>query len=49
MQSEYENLVSRIENAAEDSLVLRGGEFAEFLGAERGNHPTIIKVDDRSS
>ncbi|TVU14499.1 hypothetical protein EJB05_37973 [Eragrostis curvula] len=42
MKSEYEKLVSRIENAEEDSLVRRG--FAEFLGAERRNHPTIIKV-----
>ncbi|TVU14500.1 hypothetical protein EJB05_37974 [Eragrostis curvula] len=44
MKSEYEKLVSRIENAEEDSLVRRGGEFTEFLGAERRNHPTIIKV-----
>ncbi|GJN27625.1 hypothetical protein PR202_gb15665 [Eleusine coracana subsp. coracana] len=44
MKSEYENLVTRIENADESSLVRRGGEFAEFLGAERRNHPTIIKV-----
>ncbi|GJN02946.1 hypothetical protein PR202_ga20342 [Eleusine coracana subsp. coracana] len=44
MKSEYENLVTRIENADEGSLVRRGGEFAEFLGAERRNHPTIIKI-----
>jgi hypothetical protein len=38
--------VRRIENAEEDSLVRRGddGEFAEFVGADRRNHPTIIKV-----
>ena len=40
-------MVSRIENADEESLVRRGdGEFAEFLGADRRNHPTIIKVHD---
>ena len=45
MQSEYEKLVSRIENADEESLARRGdGEFAEFVGAECRNHPTIIKV-----
>ncbi|CAL4982655.1 unnamed protein product [Urochloa decumbens] len=45
MKSEYEKLVSRIENAHEESLARRGdGEFAEFVGAERRNHPTIIKV-----
>uniref|UniRef100_A0A0A9CY93 Cellulose synthase-like protein H1 n=1 Tax=Arundo donax TaxID=35708 RepID=A0A0A9CY93_ARUDO len=45
MKSEYEKLVSRIENADEGFLVRRGdGEFAEFLGAERRNHSTIIKV-----
>ncbi|GJN02947.1 hypothetical protein PR202_ga20343 [Eleusine coracana subsp. coracana] len=44
MNSEYEKLVTRIENADEASLVRQGGEFAEFLGAERKNHPTIIKV-----
>uniref|UniRef100_A0A0A9FJV8 Uncharacterized protein n=1 Tax=Arundo donax TaxID=35708 RepID=A0A0A9FJV8_ARUDO len=48
MKSEYEKLVSRIENADEGSLVRRGdGEFAEFLGAERRNHPTIIKVETK--
>ncbi|XP_062225650.1 cellulose synthase-like protein H1 [Phragmites australis] len=45
MKSEYEKLVSRIKNVDEGSLVRRGnGEFAEFLGAERTNHPTIVKV-----
>ncbi|WVZ85643.1 hypothetical protein U9M48_032543 [Paspalum notatum var. saurae] len=45
MKEEYEKLVSRIENADEESLVRRGdGEFAEFVGAERRNHQTIIKV-----
>ncbi|KAL6650615.1 hypothetical protein ACP70R_009541 [Stipagrostis hirtigluma subsp. patula] len=45
MKSEYENLASRIENADEGSLLRHGdGEFAEFFGAERRNHPTIIKV-----
>ncbi|KAG2611217.1 hypothetical protein PVAP13_4KG149000, partial [Panicum virgatum] len=45
MKSEYEKLVSRIENADEESLARRGdGEFAEFVGAECRNHPTIIKV-----
>ncbi|KXG26317.1 hypothetical protein SORBI_3006G080800 [Sorghum bicolor] len=44
MKNEYEELVRRIENA-EESLVRRGdGEFAEFVGADRRNHPTIIKV-----
>ncbi|TVU27970.1 hypothetical protein EJB05_19476, partial [Eragrostis curvula] len=42
--SEYEKLVSRIENAEEGSLVFRDGEFAEFLGAERSSHPSIIKI-----
>ncbi|KAG0525802.1 hypothetical protein BDA96_06G088600 [Sorghum bicolor] len=45
MKNEYEELVHRIENAEEESLVRRGdGEFAEFVGADRRNHPTIIKV-----
>jgi hypothetical protein len=45
MQSEYEKLVSRIENADEESLLRSGGgEFAEFVGAARRDHPTIIKV-----
>ncbi|KAF8667434.1 hypothetical protein HU200_053122 [Digitaria exilis] len=45
MKSEYEKLASRIENADEESLLRRGdGEFAEFVGAERRDHPTIIKV-----
>ncbi|KAK3142617.1 hypothetical protein QOZ80_4BG0348990 [Eleusine coracana subsp. coracana] len=44
MKSEYEKLVTRIENADEASLVRQGGDFAEFLDAERKNHPTIIKV-----
>jgi hypothetical protein len=43
-------LVRRIENAEEDSLVRRGdGEFPEFLGADRRNHPTIIKVETNVS
>ena len=42
-------MVRRIENAEEDSLVRRGdGEFAEFVGADRRNHPTIIKVETNS-
>ncbi|KAG0525303.1 hypothetical protein BDA96_06G044100 [Sorghum bicolor] len=45
MKNEYEELVRRIENAEEYSLVRRAdGEFAEFVGADRRNHPTIIKV-----
>ncbi|CAL5027486.1 unnamed protein product [Urochloa decumbens] len=45
MKGEYEKLVSRIESADEESLVRRGdGEFAEFVGADRRDHPTIIKV-----
>ncbi|CAO2042266.1 unnamed protein product [Urochloa humidicola] len=45
IKHEYEKLVSRIENADEESLVRRGdGEFAEFVGADRRDHPTIIKV-----
>nr|XP_034605289.1 cellulose synthase-like protein H1 isoform X1 [Setaria viridis] len=45
MKSEYEKLASRIENADEESLLRRGdGEFAEFVGADRRDHPTIIKV-----
>ncbi|PAN38140.1 hypothetical protein PAHAL_7G149800 [Panicum hallii] len=45
MKSEYEKLASRIENADEESLVRRGaGEFAKFVGADRRDHPTIIKV-----
>ena len=45
MQSEYEKLASRIENADEESLVRHGdGEFAELVGADRRDHPTIIKV-----
>ncbi|PWZ36792.1 Cellulose synthase-like protein H1 [Zea mays] len=45
MKNEYEELVRRIESAEEGSLVRRGdGAFAEFVGADRGNHPTIIKV-----
>jgi hypothetical protein len=42
-QSEYEKLVSRIENADEGSI-LRDKEFAEFIDTERSNHPTIFKV-----
>jgi len=45
MQIEYEKLASRIENADEESLVRHGdGEFAELVGADRRDHPTIIKV-----
>ncbi|XP_037485628.1 cellulose synthase-like protein H1 [Triticum dicoccoides] len=45
MKSEYEKLASRIENADEVSILRDGGdEFAEFIDAERGNHPTIVKV-----
>ncbi|XP_062222481.1 cellulose synthase-like protein H1 isoform X3 [Phragmites australis] len=43
IKNEYEKLISRIENA-EGSLVWHGCEFTEFLGAERRNHPTIIKI-----
>ncbi|KAM0893413.1 hypothetical protein ACQ4PT_025148 [Festuca glaucescens] len=43
MKSEYEKLVTRIENADEGSI-LRDAEFADFIDAERRNHPTIIKV-----
>uniref|UniRef100_A0ACD5UWW7 Uncharacterized protein n=1 Tax=Avena sativa TaxID=4498 RepID=A0ACD5UWW7_AVESA len=43
MKSEYEKLVTRIENADEGSI-LRDGDFAEFIEAERRNHPTIVKV-----
>jgi hypothetical protein len=47
VQSEYDKLASRIENADEESLLRRGdGEyFAEFVGANRRDHPTIIKVE----
>jgi len=39
-------LVRRIENAEEESLVRRGdGEFAEFVGADHRNHPSIVKVE----
>ena len=42
-------MVRRIENAEEDSLDRRGdGEFTEFVGADRRNHPTIIKVETNS-
>ncbi|CAN6235004.1 unnamed protein product [Urochloa humidicola] len=45
MKGEYEKLVSRIENADEESLLRRGdGEFAEFVGTDRRDHPTIIKI-----
>ncbi|KAJ1280574.1 hypothetical protein BS78_04G243000 [Paspalum vaginatum] len=44
IKNEYENLVSRVERAEEGSLVKSDSEFTEFLGAERKNHPTIIKV-----
>ncbi|TVU50414.1 hypothetical protein EJB05_01785, partial [Eragrostis curvula] len=44
LKNEYEKLVSRIENAEEGSLLRHGGEYAEFLSAERRNHPTIIKL-----
>ncbi|EMS55737.1 Cellulose synthase-like protein H1 [Triticum urartu] len=45
MKTEYEKLASRIENADEVSILRDGGEeFAEFIDAERGNHPTIVKV-----
>ncbi|KAM0893408.1 hypothetical protein ACQ4PT_025148 [Festuca glaucescens] len=43
MKSEYEKLVTRIENADEGSI-LRDAEFADFIDAERRNHPTIIKT-----
>lgn len=43
MKSEYDKLASRIENADEGSI-LQDAEFAEFVGSERRNHPTIIKV-----
>jgi hypothetical protein len=45
LQSEYEKLTTLIDDADDGSLVLRAGEFAEsFLGADRSNHSTIIKV-----
>lgn len=44
LQNEYEKLVSRVEKAEEGSLVQSDSEYTEFLGVERSNHPTIIKV-----
>ncbi|XP_047067040.1 cellulose synthase-like protein H1 [Lolium rigidum] len=43
MKSEYEKLVTRIENA-DEGFILRDADFAEFIDTERRNHPTIIKV-----
>jgi hypothetical protein len=43
--SSCEKLASRIENADEGTILRDGGdEFAEFIDAERGNHPNIVKV-----
>jgi len=45
IKSEYEKLVSLIENADEGSILRdTGGQFAEFVDADRGNHPTVVKV-----
>ena len=44
LQNEYEKLVSQVEKAEEATLVQSDSEFTEFLGVERNNHPTIIKV-----
>ncbi|KAK1683169.1 hypothetical protein QYE76_044017 [Lolium multiflorum] len=43
MKSEYEKLVTRIENA-DEGFILRDAEFAEFIDTERRNHPTIVKI-----
>jgi len=45
LQNEYEKLVSRVQKAEEASLVQSDSEFTEFLGVERNNHQTIIKVE----
>lgn len=45
LQNEYEKLVGRIENAEENSLLQSDNELADFVGADRRNHPTIIKVE----
>ncbi|TKW40852.1 hypothetical protein SEVIR_1G273700v4 [Setaria viridis] len=44
MKNEYEKLVGRIENAEENSLLQSDNELADFVGADRRNHPTIIKI-----
>jgi cellulose synthase/poly-beta-1,6-N-acetylglucosamine synthase-like glycosyltransferase len=45
MKDEYELLRRKIEDAVQNSLPCDlTGDFAEFLNAERKNHPTIIKV-----
>lgn len=38
-------MLGRIENAEEISLVQSDHELADFFGADRMNHPTIIKVE----
>jgi hypothetical protein len=42
--NEYEKLVGRIENA-ESSLLQSDNGLADFSGADRRNHPTILKVE----
>ncbi|PVH66775.1 hypothetical protein PAHAL_1G343900 [Panicum hallii] len=44
IKDEYEKLLGRIENAEEISLVQSDHELADFFGADRMNHPTIIKI-----
>ncbi|XP_027928940.1 cellulose synthase-like protein H1 [Vigna unguiculata] len=43
LKNEYEDLCSKIMNAAQDSIPLIG-EFAIFSDTQLKNHPTIIKV-----
>ena len=45
LQNEYEKLVSQVEKLEEATLVQSDSEFTEFLGVERNNHPTVIKVE----
>ena len=45
MQEEYEQLSSKIQNAAQKSIPCQlMGEFAVFSQTQARNHPTIIKV-----
>jgi hypothetical protein len=45
LQEEYEQLSSKIQNAAQKSIPCQlMGEFAVFSQTQARNHPTIIKV-----
>ncbi|CAL5055070.1 unnamed protein product [Urochloa decumbens] len=44
IKNEYDELVDRIEKAEESSLVQSDNELADFLGGNRRNHRTIIKI-----